>query len=496
MAGSMRSMKFKYVLLAFYSIVVVFLLASVIHSGFWYQFDPDELFHINAVFLLQHLVPYRDFFTTYTPLFHWFLAPLSVFVGFTFQLFESARVTMIILFIIRLVFLFFVARKLFGKLVAYLFIPLTLFDSFTVFSGMQVRPDNLMMTFYVVGLFFIVQWYVNKKQFALPLAGALLSLSTLTMLKNIPATLCMTLFVLIELYKTKKYRDIGRFILALALPFVIFALWASYRGICSSMIQQILFDAKYLNDTLRYPENILNYYWPPNLALFGFPGRPLTWIYEICLPLFAFAGMYTTFLTLKTFSLRKNIVGWLAASCLLQWASLLFVRSVFIQYFLSVSWFLALFASLALKNIYEHLHSQDVYRYIATATGICMLSVGLLLSWRANNTRAAMSMESQKTYLEAQWRIVPATATVFPGMVFRKSVYPLGLGFGTNFIDISQKLVKRYGSPSIYLERYRVPYVLVDPQNFSYFDTETQEYIRNHYEVSVEDQTIWIRGGF
>ena len=483
-------MKAKYILLAVYGVVVVFLLASVIHSGYLYQFDPDELFHVNLVFLLMHgLVPYRDFFVTYLPLFHWFLAPISYVTGYTFQLVEAARGAMIVLFIVRLLFMFFIARKLFGSLVAYICIPLYLFDPFTVFSGMQIRPDNLMMTFYITGILLVLHWYLNKKNSALPWAGLLLGASAVTLLKNIPATFLITLFILIELWKTRNYRSMANFMLAMAIPAVCFAVWTWYQRIFPSMIQQVVFDAKQLNDTLRYPENILNYYWPPNAVLYGFPGRPISWVYELCLPLLAFAGMFTTSLDIKAFGAKRRLVGWFTAACLLQWVSLLFVRSVFLQYFLSVSWFLALFAATALNSVYKKICENSVYKHIAIGVGFLILTGGLVISWKANNTRAAISYKPQVTYIESQWRIIPNTAVVFPGMLFRLTIYPLG--YGVNFVDFPH-IVGRFGSPSVYLRRYHIPYVVIDHYNFSFLDEQTQDYVKAHYQKNPQDQNMWV----
>ncbi len=488
----MGSMKGTYILPAVYGMVITFLLSSVIHSGYLYLFDPDELFHVNAVFLLQHgMAPYRDFFVTYTPVFHWLLSPVSYLTGFTFRFLEGARIFMIILFLIRLTLIFFIARKLFGSLVAYLSLPLALFDSFTAFSAMQVRPDNLMMTLYIAGLFFLTSWYFNKKYSLLIWAGLLLGSSVLVLFKNIPATVIVGVFTLLELKKTSNRRGMVQFLLAMTVPAAGFAVWTLYRGIFPSMIQQVLFDAKQLNDSLRYPENILNYYWPPNFVLYGFPGRPLTWMYELCLPQVAFAGMFTVFLNGKSFGPKRRLIGWFTAACFLQWLSLLFVRSVFLQYFLPVSWFLAVFAAYALMRVYETSGVNRIYKQLIAAAAVFLLVGGLVVSWQANNTRAKSSYAAQKAYLTSLWRSIPETSTVFPGAVFRLNIYPLG--FETNFVDLSPRLLQRYGSPSVYLSRFSIPFILLDPYNFSFLDAQTQEYIKAHYEQNPSDQLLWTR---
>lgn len=489
----MGIVKLKYVLLIIYSVAIVLLLASVIHSGYSYLFDPDELVHVNVVFLLQHnLVPYRDFFITYTPFFHWILMPISSIVGYTFHFLETARIVMIVLFIVRIGLLYAIARKLFGHLAACVGIALFLFDPFTVFAGMQVRPDNLMMTLYLAGVLLVLYWYLDKKTSVLSWAGLLLGASAVTLLKNVPATFVITVFVLIELLRTRQYRHIIRFTAAMAIPALFFAIWAWYKGIFPFMVQQIFIDAKYLNDTLKYPENILNYYWPPNFVLYGFPGRPVTWMYELCLPLFAFAGLFTAFLALPSLSSKRRIVGWFTAACTLQWVSLLFVRSVFIQYFLSVSWFLALFAAYALTRVYQTVGVNRPSKSLAAIAGVFLLIGGLMVSWKANDTRSRSSYAAQKAYLEAQWRVIPESALVFPGTLFRMSTYPLI--YGTNFVDLSPRLAVRYGSPSVYLSRYHIPYVVIDGYNFTFLDVQTQKYIKENYQQNPLDQAMWVRG--
>jgi hypothetical protein len=115
---------------------------------------------------------------------------------------------------------------------------------------------------------------------------------------------------------------------------------------------------------------------------------------------------------------------------------------------------------------------------------------GLAVSWEANNMRAKSSYAAQKVYLTNQWSIIPQTAAVFPGSVFRVNIYPLGLE--TNFVDLPANLLKRYGPPSVYLARYRIPYVVLDPYNFSFLDAPTQAYIREHYSQNPMDQNMWI----
>ncbi|MCX6794308.1 MAG: hypothetical protein NTY06_04375, partial [Candidatus Gottesmanbacteria bacterium] len=285
------------------------------------------------------------------------------------------------------------------------------------------------MTLYITGIFLVLHWFYNNKPSVLPWAGLLLGVSVVSLIKNIPATFFVILFTLTELKKTRNWRGMVLFMLALIFPFVCFLVWASFKGVVVLMIQQVVFDAKQYIDTLRFPQNILNYYWPPNAALYGFDGRPITWVYELCLPLIAFAGMFTALLNLHSFGAKRRFVGWFTVACLVQWVSLLFVRSVFVQYFLPISWFLAVFTAYALNSVYEKIKTNRIYRHMVVAAGILILLGGLCVSWRANNKRASISYTAQAAYFEAQWRIIPDTAVVFPGTLFRLSIYPIGYGW-------------------------------------------------------------------
>jgi len=273
------------------------------------------------------------------------------------------------------------------------------------------------------------------------------------------------------------------------IPAAGFAIWAWYRNIFPSIIQQIVYAPKQFNDMIRYPQDILNYLHS-NFVLYGSDGHPLTWMYELCLPLIAFAGMFTVFLNIKSFGTKHRIIVWFTAACILQWTTLLFIRSVFIQYFLPVSWFLAVFAAYALSRFYVEIGVNRIYRHIASFVGILVLIGGLIVSWKANNTRAMSSYASQKLYQESQWRIIPQTAVVYPGALFRLSTYPAG--FGCSLVDFSTYFFERYGSPSVYLARYRIPYIVLDPVSISYLDVQTKEYINTNYQQDPNDPNIWI----
>ena len=141
----------------FYSLIFIaatfLLLLSVLKSGLLYQYDNDELSHTQYAYLLRNgLSPYTSFIMTFTPLFHWFILPIFNILGFNFSAIFVARIIMIVLFLARITLSHLIVRLIFGKLIAYIFVPLQLLDPFTVFSAMQIRQDNLMITVFLLGL--------------------------------------------------------------------------------------------------------------------------------------------------------------------------------------------------------------------------------------------------------------------------------------------------------------------------------------------------------
>src|SRR3990167_4698071 len=137
---------------------IFYLLWLVIKSGYYFIFNPDEIFNANTIYLMQKgMRPYVDFYTVYSPIFHWFITPVFWLLGFSFKAISGARVVMIGLYIVRIILIFWLVKRIFGKNTAFIFLLLYLFDPFMVFAGMQIRPESLMMVVYT--LFLIVFSY-------------------------------------------------------------------------------------------------------------------------------------------------------------------------------------------------------------------------------------------------------------------------------------------------------------------------------------------------
>ena len=158
-------------LVALFWVITVVLLAwvaiSAAVSGYHYQFDTDEFHYAQFIYLYANgLRPYLDVYSSVHPaIFQWLMIPVFLIKGFTtIETLYTGRAVMIILLAIRLVCAWYIIRIIFSKRTAVLFLFMFLFDPFAVFTSMQIRPDNLMLTVYTAGLLaFSLALTGNKK---------------------------------------------------------------------------------------------------------------------------------------------------------------------------------------------------------------------------------------------------------------------------------------------------------------------------------------------
>jgi hypothetical protein len=266
--------------------------------------------------------------------------PAFIIFGSTLKAIAVSRMMMIALFLLQAFFWFLLVKKVFGKKVALLFVPLFLMDPFLVFAGMQIRPENLMMVFFA--LFLLVFSYAvgnvkNLKLFFL--SGVLFALTFLLNLKILPSLVALGLVFIIYVFQNKLYRQLLTFTNGFCLTFFIFLGYFLFAGYLQEMFQGLFVDPYMLNNSIPNA-TWLGYFYFQNPVIFGIDGKPLNWIYAWLLPVLAFAGGYAS-LNDKN-NLMKII---LFAILFLQWFSMLFINSVFIQYYIPLNWLYSVFTA-------------------------------------------------------------------------------------------------------------------------------------------------------
>lgn len=465
-------------------LAMIFLVVSIIKSAYYYQYDYDELYHVQRVYLIASgFKPYTSFFFIFTSIFHIILEPLFIFFGFSFATLGKARILMILLFVIRVLLSTLLISKTFNRRIALLFIPFFLFDPFTIFSSMQIRPDNLMMTVYILGLLIFVIGFFRSSKLLLFLSGIVFGLSFLTMIKIAPQL--MIFFIIYGVYCVLN-RKLKFFILLLdgfVLTLILFCLYYLFNGSFLPMFKQIITSFT-LSDTITNKTYYGFFHQPNNGYIYGLMGKPLTWIYVWILPLLASVGAYLT-LSENIDKKQQLIQMILIASLVVQYLFLLNLDMVFIQYYIPFQWLLALFAAVMIDDfIFKKFKSGFFHQLIKIGFFILFISL-VYVSVQANNARAEIRSEYQINQFAPFWSKVPQKAAIFPNILFRPISYPLSIG-EEQFI-YNKFISPLFGTFPSYIdsfEKNKVPYLVIDePAKFYDLEPGLEKYVKNHYRL-------------
>ena len=486
---------FKYLIYIILCLLFLFLIYSVFRSGYRYAFDNDELSHAQQTYLMiKGYKPYISFFTIYSPVFHWFLMPLFSFAGFSFTTISLARLFMIFLFVVRIIFSVSLAYFLLGKRIALIFLGLLLLDPFNVFTAMQVRPDNLMMTVFVCGLLVLFYALVFNRLQTTFFSGILLGLSLIISIKIAPSILAVVLLVTVFHYSKNGFKTIAWFVSGIALIVVVFMLYFIFNHSFTSMVQQLVIDSKTTNDSLLNPVHLGFFYQPNNAFIYGVAGKPLGWYLSLSLPIMAFFGfIITTLAILRKKYLRHSIISMtiLTSIFIIQVLSLFLIHSVFIQYYIPILWLQALFAAIFIHHALHFCETHFKRKLIFQSLLSVVFIVFAVSSYRANISRSQISDFGVPSKISMEWQQIPEQTATFPNLLFRPLAYPLTYGY---FIgDIPSNILNRFPPITTVLENKKVQYLLINSYVMSYFSPSVQSYIVKHYQKTSFNDELWIR---
>lgn len=481
-----RRLFFRFILII-YSATLFLLSFSVLKSGIYYQYDVDELGHVQYVYLLAtKFAPYKSFFSRFTPFFSWFQMPIFYLFGFNFQSIFLDRVLMAGVFILRMAVTTVLIWKIVGTLPAFIFLPLLLMDPFTVFVGMQIRPDNLMMLFFIIGLlvfFTAVKRGARWLNFA---AGFFLSISLLILLKIIPSIVVVLLIATAFFTMKKKFSQLGFLLAGFTLPWLLFLIFLTINHLLKEAIQQVFWDSMVMNNAIKNPMSLAYFFRPNNLYVFGYRGKSLTWLYVWLLPLMAFLGFLIMAVRVKL-SLKKNRAVEQApkvtvmAVLLAQMIWTFSIRGFFLQYFLTISWLWALFAGVFMAEIICLSKRFYLSKFIQIAY-VALLIIFAMASIRANLFRSTVGNSSLIEQYEKLGKIIPRSEPTYPNLLFHPVAYPLT--YGTNFWDLPESILRRYGPVQKWLDGYNIKYILLGSYAMDFVDYQTKEYILDNYQMA------------
>lgn len=477
----------------FLLILIVPLAISVITSGVNYVYDFDELDRMHDAYLIATgMRPYADYYNIYSPVFPALLTPLFRFWGFTFGALAAARYAMVTLFLVRVFLGFILVSKLFGKTSGLLFILFLLLDPFTVFSAMQIRPDNLMMTIWTAALLTLSIGLDTSRRPLLILAGFLIAGATLTNVKLFPSLVILS--VLLLAWRIKRVSLLSPLIVGFILTLAIFAGYFIATGTFGEMFQQMVLDPYLVQSKAVSSTYYGFFYLPDNVFIYGTPGKPVTWIYVWVLLIGGFVGAAQVFkrALAERLDARAIMRLFLVLSLGAQWLLLFFVDTIYAQYYLPVQWLLAAFAAVEVVSLSRMLRVKNRNLWLGTLAVFTLLLMNIIrVSIRANYSRATMDNRTIIASYERRWQQIPAGKRVFPHFLFRPMAYPLVSGYFVGRDGAS--IVKRYPPITTYLERFKVPYLLLSDYAMNFFDSETRAYIKKNY--TRRDDELYVRLG-
>lgn len=479
--------------IAAYVILIAGLIFSAILSGYHYRFDNDELYHLQKVYLItKGYTPYKQFYSVYAPFLHWLLVPIYKIVSFGISTLEFGRLVMIMLFSLRVVITTYLASMIFGKRAIFFLLPLLLMEPFTIFSGMQIRPENLALVFFLIFLVLLFHGIKRSSNRLFFICGIFFSLCVLSSLKIAPAVSAVTLVFYTHLLRKRLWSAMIFFADGAAILSLIFFLILFIQGGATAGFQQLLLDPFLLNKSIRNPTPFYFFYIMESSLLYGRMGKPITWIIAMILPLIAFAGGYQVLkraVAQKLESAESVISLGLFFAMSALFFALLLANSVWMQYYVPITWLYCFFAAYLLSDLLKSIDKNHLIKFIYLGGLIIVFLSTAHITIEGNIQRSGANHTVELDIIQKVWQDIPEDGLTFPNMLFRRPIYPIIYG-GT----LSPFMIERFGPIYKSIEQVALNnlYPLSDDY-YSYLDVETKQYINTHYKRDETNPLLWKR---
>lgn len=437
---------------------IVILLITLVYLLFWrWQvsqlrfFDVDEFTHFHwAANIARGERPYVDFFTFFTPGFHWFLTPLFWMFPLSPDVFMAGRILMYMVFVTNLMLL----GVLFGMLrswkwvllpvvlVAYLPMP---YDKF-----LEVRPDNLSLVFALLGVIFQIRGHMSdwgnkggtKRLHPWFWSGVFYAATLLTLIKMAPFVAVGGLVMLADPQVRKAIKDkvwrkgIGSSPL-MVIPgglvlFVPFFLWLLTLGDFSTVwysLTRLAFESNRFSKFFVMEPHLFFF---PNGSFYGAPyvNRPLflnhtIWALGIIVGIIRF---FTPFITADG-DKRKVFPEILMSGIfiLLTFIYVVFYPLKHSQYLIPIAVFVSFYAADGLVSFFRWLSTKvgNIPVWIFLGIGAFLLYVS---TPEFNDIKKYWANKPQREQLAQLAAVIPAGARVFDlegRMIFWKDGYTI-----------------------------------------------------------------------
>ena len=276
------------------SLFAILTIGFTIFFAFVNVLNGDEREHLTASFYIyKGYVPYRDFFEHHHPLLWYIFSPFLIFFNNSEYIWYVIRIFSLILIIINSIYINKICHLILpNKYFSILSICLSLVPHCVFLSQTEFRPDSLMITFFIIGIYYYFNAIKKHSQTDLSISFIFFTLSLLTLQK---AVFHLVPYFFTTLYLIYKHTfSIKDFFKSTIIPFIICLLYATYLYKTNSLKDYYelnwLLNLK-INFGIQYPVHQTYYYIIANiLALFLIFSKK-TFLRYIC-----FYGILTSFI--------------------------------------------------------------------------------------------------------------------------------------------------------------------------------------------------------
>ena len=184
----------------------------------WQAYDDEGGYLYAAWRISLGEVPYRDFLTPQLPV---FLYPGALVLRLTDYSVLAVRLSMSALVLASSFLLFLTVRQLWGDWPALLVLVLVLVQQEFFWAARFFRPEAPMLFWATLAIYSFVMGYPRRRPKWLMLSGAAMGLSMISKLFGALPMVGLGLFLLIEGFRTRDWRDMLHTGLQLGIPFVL-----------------------------------------------------------------------------------------------------------------------------------------------------------------------------------------------------------------------------------------------------------------------------------
>ena len=145
-------------------ICILIILCFRLQEGIKRGFGSDEYYHLHQAYLLSlGKIPYIDFYSIYSPFFALTLSPIFHALGESFDVLIYSRILVFFYCLLGLVITYGIGRLIADIDTALIMTVIASAMPSAIEKAIEIRPDNLMTTLLLCGIFFLLLGLKNGR---------------------------------------------------------------------------------------------------------------------------------------------------------------------------------------------------------------------------------------------------------------------------------------------------------------------------------------------